>query len=63
VSSHHVREGKVVAEFWAAKGPVKVPRGLIHDWIDAAFIRDARIEDVPARLQDYTTTRKSTGRK
>ena len=25
-----LREGKVVAQFWAGQGPVKVPNGLIH---------------------------------
>ena len=33
-----VARGQVVAQFWSGRGPVKVPSGLIHDWIAAAFI-------------------------
>src|SRR5438270_8223753 len=33
-----VESGKVAAQFWAGRGPAKVPHGLIHDWIGAAFI-------------------------
>lgn len=51
--AHNVREGKVVAEFWAGKGPIKVPDGLIHDWIGAAFIAGTAMEHVLARVQDY----------
>jgi hypothetical protein len=48
-----VREGKVVAEFFSGRGPVKVPSGLIHDWIAAAFIPDATIQEIFAVIQDY----------
>jgi hypothetical protein len=30
-----------------------VPNGLIHDWIGAAFMPNATLEDVFARLRDY----------
>jgi len=48
-----VRQGKIVAEFWQGKGPVKVPAGLIHDWIGAAFIPGAAVARILARIQDY----------
>ncbi len=51
--AHQVRGGKVVAQFWSSQGPVKVPQGLIHDWIAAAFIPDATAEDTLALMQDY----------
>ena len=48
-----VREGKVAAGFWRGNGPVKVPAGLIHDWIGAALIPGATMESTLARIQDY----------
>jgi hypothetical protein len=48
-----VSRGKVVAEFWSGRGPVKVPNGLIHDWIAAAFIPDSMIQEIFAVIQDY----------
>jgi hypothetical protein len=48
-----VRRGKVVAQFWSGRGPIKVPRGLIHDWIAAAFISDSTIQEIFAVIQDY----------
>jgi hypothetical protein len=51
--AQQVRGGRVVAQFWAGHGPVKVPNGLIHDWIGAAFIPGPAVKDVLALLQDY----------
>src|SRR6201993_2948104 len=48
-----VGQGKVVAEFWSGRGPVKVPGGLIHDWIAAAFIPASTIQQIFAVIQDY----------
>ncbi len=48
-----VRGGKVVAQFWSGKGPVKVTNGLIHDWIAAAFIPATNIKKTLALIQDY----------
>lgn len=50
---HKVRAGQVVAQFWSGRGPAKVPNGLIHDWIGAAFIPDSSVEDLLAVIQDY----------
>jgi len=51
--TQQVQEGQVVAQFWAGQAPLKVPSGLIHDWIGAALIPDATVEDTLALIQDY----------
>jgi hypothetical protein len=51
--AQQVRGGQVVAQFWSGHGPVKVPNGLIHDWIGASFIPGTTVEDVLALVQDY----------
>ena len=48
-----VDQGQVVVQFWSGEGPVKVPKGLIHDWIAAAFIPDANIQQLLAVMQEY----------
>ncbi len=51
--ARQVREGKVVAQFWAGQGPIKVPHGLIHDWVGSAWIPGTTIPDTLALIQDY----------
>ena len=51
--AQQVRGGNVVAQFWSGQGPVKVPHGLIHNWIGAAFIPYATAESTLAVMQDY----------
>jgi hypothetical protein len=48
-----VRDGEVVARFWSEEGPVKVPKGLIHDWVGSALIPDSSIAELLALIQDY----------
>ena len=48
-----VRKGQIVAQFWAGQGPVKVPNGLIHDWIGAAFVPGVTVEETLGLIQDY----------
>jgi hypothetical protein len=48
-----VRGGQVAAQFWAGQGPVKVPNGLIHDWIGAVFIPATNLKKTLALIQDY----------
>jgi hypothetical protein len=48
-----LRGGHVVAQFWSGRGPVKVPSGLIHDWIGAAFLPDSSVQDILAVIQEY----------
>jgi hypothetical protein len=52
-AAQQVRDGQVVAQFWSGRGPVKVPNGLIHDWIGAAFVPGATIKETLALIQDY----------
>jgi hypothetical protein len=51
--SQQVSRGQVVAQFWSGRGPVKVPHGLVHDWIAAAFIPAATVNELLAVIQDY----------
>jgi len=48
-----VDQGQVVAQFWSGQGPIKVPKGLIHDWIAAALIPDSNIQEIFAVIQEY----------
>jgi hypothetical protein len=51
--TRQVREGQVEAQFWSGKGPAKVPDGLIHDWIGAAFAPGASVRQALTLIQDY----------
>ena len=46
-------QGQVVAQFWSGNGPVKAPKGLIHDWIAASFIPDSNNQNLLAVMQGY----------
>jgi|SRR5579872_1321762 len=48
-----LREGRVVAQFWTGEAPVKVPEGLIHDWVGAALLPGKTVAQVLALIQDY----------
>jgi hypothetical protein len=48
-----IHKGQVVAQFWSGQGPIKVPNGLIHDWIGAAFLPATNLEQTLALIQDY----------
>jgi hypothetical protein len=52
-TARKVREGQVVAQFWSGRGPVKIPKGLIHDWIGAAWAPGTTVKATLALLQDY----------
>jgi len=51
--AQQVCTGQVVAQFWSGRGPVKVPSGLIHDWIAATFIPESTIQEIFGLIQDY----------
>lgn len=51
--AQQVRAGQVLAQFWSGRGPLKIPNGLIHDWIGASLIPGTTIEDTLALVQDY----------
>ena len=48
-----LRQAGVVCEPRTGKGERRVPGGLIHDWVGAAFIPGATVDEVLALLQDY----------
>jgi hypothetical protein len=51
--ARQVRAGKVVVQFWSGRAPIKVPSGLIHDWIAAALIPESTIPAIFAVIQNY----------
>ena len=51
--AQQVRQGKTVAQLWAGDGPVKIPNGLIHDWVGAVFVPGASLAQTLALVQDY----------
>ena len=48
-----MRQGQIAAQLWAGDGPVKVPNGLIHDWIGAVFVPNATAEQALSLVQNY----------
>ena len=51
--SQQVRNGEIVAQLWSGEAPVKVPNGLIHDWIGAVLVPNVTVERTLAMVQDY----------
>jgi hypothetical protein len=51
--AQRVRGGEIVAQFWSGRGPVKMPSGLIHDWIGTAWVPDTTMEATLALIQNY----------
>src|SRR5580700_938312 len=51
--SNSVRDGKILVSPIGQQNPKPVPYGLIHDWIGAAFIPDAKLEDFLSAARDY----------
>jgi hypothetical protein len=51
--SHSVHDGKILVSPIGQQNPKPVPSGLIHDWIGAAFIPDASLEEVLSATRDY----------
>ena len=47
-----VRKGRVLARLWTGE-PVRVPDGLIHDWVGAALIPGKKLKETLAVVQDY----------
>jgi len=48
-----VRAGELLVAPVNSDNPRKVPHGLIHDWIGAVFVPNAKLEDVVRVLDDY----------
>jgi hypothetical protein len=51
--AQQVRQGQIVAQRWSGKEAVKIPEGLIHDWIGAAFAPGTTVNETLALVQDY----------
>ena len=48
-----VRDGEILVSPVGQPNPKPVPSGLIHDWLGATFIPDARLEDVLFTVRHY----------
>lgn len=48
-----VRSGEIVVAPVGEQNPKRIPSGLIHDWIGAAFMEHATITDVLGVVRDY----------
>jgi hypothetical protein len=48
-----IQKGDVLAQLWSGNEPVKVPQGLIHDWIGAAFLPGVTAAKTVALVQNY----------
>jgi hypothetical protein len=51
--SHSVLGGEILVAPIGQQNPKPVPYGLIHDWIGAAFIPHAKLEEVLVAARDY----------
>src|SRR5690242_5381902 len=51
--AERVRAGELVVQPFHSKALVNVKDGLIHDWIGAAFLRGATLEQTLRFMQDY----------
>jgi len=52
-SAQQIRAGEILAEVWSGRGPIRVPNGLIHDWIGAAWMPGTTLKETLALIQDY----------
>lgn len=48
-----LKAGEIIVSPAAAHNPKRVPSGLIHDWIGAAFMPNVKLNDVLRMLRDY----------
>lgn len=51
--AQQVRKGDIVAQLWSGKELVRVPDGLIHDWVGAARIPGTTVKQTLSLVQDY----------
>lgn len=52
-AAERVRNGEIVISPGASQSMKKVPSGIIHDWLGAAFIAHARLDEVLSVVRDY----------
>ena len=55
--SRRVRAGEVLVSPVGDRSPIRVPKGLIHDWIGATLIPNAGLDEIFAVVQDYNRYR------
>jgi hypothetical protein len=48
-----LQHGTILAQLWSGQRPVKVPDGLIHDWIGAVLVPGVSVAQALALVQDY----------
>jgi hypothetical protein len=48
-----IHHGTILAQFWSGQRPVKVPDGLIHDWIGAIYVPGETVDQALSLVQDY----------
>jgi hypothetical protein len=58
---NRVRGGAVVVEPFGKNGVIKVPDGLVHDWVGAVFVPGARLAATVAAVQNYDRHREFFG--
>ena len=51
--ARQVHAGQIVAQLWPAQQPARVPGGLIHDWVGAAFTAGTTVEATLQLVQNY----------
>jgi hypothetical protein len=51
--TQQVRQGQVVAQLWAGDSPVKIPNGLIHDWVGAVLVPGVTVDAALGLVQNY----------
>jgi hypothetical protein len=52
-----VREGEIVVDAAPGRVPLKVEGGLIHHWMGAAFLPNAKVDDILDVIRDYSRYR------
>jgi hypothetical protein len=52
--SHSVHDGMILVSPIGQQNPKPVPSGLIHDWIGAVYIPNAKLRDVLFTARDYS---------
>ncbi len=48
-----VQQRQIIGQLWAGDMPVKIPNGLIHDWVGAALAPNVSVEQVLSLVQNY----------
>lgn len=56
--TQQLKQGHIAAQLWAGDWPVKVPNGLIHDWVGAVSMPGITVEQVLALVQNYDNHKK-----